>query len=629
MNTLLEIGLANAVTAAALAVVAAGIGFFCRRPALTHGLWVLVLLKLITPPLFPVPISWPGSTAENDPSNPPASAAEPPEPFPGPADDEGGEAAPPNDFPPGPPAPGPEDADDGEPAPEGGVPAGADADAAPGANPGPPDQPSWPAIVGLVWGAGSLFWFGWLFLHIGRFQRLVRFARPAPARLQNLVAELARRMGVKRCPALGLVPGAVSPMLWGIGRAPRLLFPARLLERLDREQQTTLLVHELAHLRRRDHWIRLLELAVLCLYWWNPVVWWARRELREAEEQCCDAWVVWAQGGEGRAYALALLQTVAFFSHAPSVLPAAASGIGQVAHLRRRLVMIMQGKTPRSLSGLGGAAVLGLGLVLPLTPVLAQAPRGGRDDRRPERKMTRQEQIEILKKAVQILEEQERADRGKKEPARKRASEAEIKKARDLAQKLAQEVRAKRRELQKAEENLRKALQNLSKLTGRNFGGFGGGMGGGGGMRGGRGFGGGGMGGFGPPGFGPGGPMGPGQGRNPFGPPGMQPGGGQPGQRGPQGGASDLEKKLDRLLKEVEELKRELRQRRAPDTRRGRGRFGRQGGGYGPPRDGRRDDTRRESADKAPPGSRRENAPPRDRGGDKPAPKKERPPARR
>src|SRR5262249_22815493 len=60
LTTLLEIGLWNAVAAALLALAAAGLGCLCRRPALTHVLWVLVLLKLITPPLVPVALPWSG-----------------------------------------------------------------------------------------------------------------------------------------------------------------------------------------------------------------------------------------------------------------------------------------------------------------------------------------------------------------------------------------------------------------------------------------------------------------------------------------------------------------------------------------------------------------------------------------
>src|SRR2546421_4211955 len=59
MNDLLHVALSNAVAATALAVVAAVTSRLCRRPALTHSLWLLVLLKLVTPPLVTLPITWP------------------------------------------------------------------------------------------------------------------------------------------------------------------------------------------------------------------------------------------------------------------------------------------------------------------------------------------------------------------------------------------------------------------------------------------------------------------------------------------------------------------------------------------------------------------------------------------
>src|SRR5262249_54419472 len=192
---------------------------------------------------------------------------------------------------------------------------------------------------------------------------------------QQEAEALAARLGLARCPRVCLVPGAVSPMLWALGGAARLLLPAELLPRLGAEQRATLLTHELAHLKRRDHWVRVLELVVLGLYWWFPLVWWARRELREAEEECCDAWVVWALPDSPRAYATALVETLDFLSGARPALPPAASGAGPLHLLRRRLTMIMRGTTPRALTGAGLLGLLGLGaLLLPLVPSWAQQP---------------------------------------------------------------------------------------------------------------------------------------------------------------------------------------------------------------------------------------------------------------
>jgi hypothetical protein len=290
---------------------------------------------------------------------------------------------------------------------------------------------SGPAYLVPLWLATSLLWLAWNGLHMGRFRRLLRHTRPAPADLQAEADALARRLGLRRAPPVRLVPGAVPPMVWGVGPAQRLLFPARLLDRVDAEQRASLLLHELAHVRRGDPWVRVLELIVLPLYWWHPVAWWARRELREAEEQCCDAWVVWALAGASRTYALALLQAVALCANVRSPLPVAASGIGQVPHLRRRLTMIMQAKTPRALSRAGVVVVLGLGLLLlPLLRVSGQVapppaePAADKD--------ATERLVQELEKAVRALQEQQRAEQ------QRRAAQAEQKRVEQPGQPAAE-----------------------------------------------------------------------------------------------------------------------------------------------------------------------------------------------
>ena len=109
------------------------------------------------------------------------------------------------------------------------------------------------------------------------------------------------------------------------------------------------------------------------LFWWHPIVWWARRELREAEEQCCDAWVLWALPQSAKTYALALVETVDYLSEVPAALPALASGVGHVYDLKRRVTMIMQGTTPRALTWRGLLGLCGLGLfLLPVMPSWGQ-----------------------------------------------------------------------------------------------------------------------------------------------------------------------------------------------------------------------------------------------------------------
>jgi len=436
VDTLLQVGLSNAVVATFLALLALAVGFLCRRPALVHSLWLLVLLKLITPPILSIPVPWPARTepvpALADPSPTPVQVVSQPElpafllidPLLEPDDE---------------PAVGMEPA---EPAisPPAVVPALATVAPDTPASESEPARPtalanvSWELMAAVLWLGSSGLWFALVALRTYRFHRLLRHALPAPPALAKQVQRLAERLGLARIPSVWLIPGRVSPMLWAVGSTPRLVLPAGLWERLDPEQRDTLLIHELAHLRRRDHWVRGVELVVTGLYWWHPIVWLARRELREAEEQCCDAWVVWTLPRAARAYATALVETVDFLSEARPALPLAASGIGQVHDLRRRLTMIMRGTTPRALTWTGLLVVLGLGaFLLPVLPTWAQ------DD--PFGKRAKEE------KAAKEAEERERA-------ANQDKGRAEIKELMVHIERLREQLRDAEARLKKAQDRL-------------------------------------------------------------------------------------------------------------------------------------------------------------------------------
>ena len=164
-------------------------------------------------------------------------------------------------------------------------------------------------------------------------------------------------------------------MLWAVACRPRVILPRDLWDKLDPRQRSMLLVHELAHVHRGDHAVRLFELAVTTLFWWLPTVWWARRALHDAEEQCCDAWVTWAFPKEARSYAETLLETIDFVHASGSPEPVLATGFGKVHHLRKRLTMIMLGTTTRRLTWRGALGAFAAGaLLLPMSPSWAQKP---------------------------------------------------------------------------------------------------------------------------------------------------------------------------------------------------------------------------------------------------------------
>ena len=233
----------------------------------------------------------------------------------------------------------------------------------------------WEHLVVIVVLVGALGWWTLATVRITRFQRVLKEVDPVPGEWQAQASALAQRLGLSGSPAVCLVPGRVPPMLWALGNRPRLLLPSQLWSAMSPDERTSLLIHELAHLKRRDHWVRWFELIVAGLYWWHPAVWWIRRSLREAEEQCCDAWVLWVMPQGAKTYAAAALTALEFVSGARTA-PAAASatsGNGHVACLKRRMRMIVLAKTPKGLSWTGRLAVLATAaLLLPLAPSWAQ-----------------------------------------------------------------------------------------------------------------------------------------------------------------------------------------------------------------------------------------------------------------
>jgi beta-lactamase regulating signal transducer with metallopeptidase domain len=205
------------------------------------------------------------------------------------------------------------------------------------------------SFAAWAWLAGSLLWFAVGILRVVRFERCRRQAELAPEPLQSESRRIARQLGLARCPAVCMVEGQLPPLLWAMTGKPTILLPAALLEQMPASRQALVVAHEMAHLARRDHWLRWFEFVVLGIYWWFPVAWWARREVHRAAEECCDAWVVWLFPGGARSYARSLLETIDFLSRARPVSPVGASSLGQFHFfaLQRRFRMIKSGSITR------------------------------------------------------------------------------------------------------------------------------------------------------------------------------------------------------------------------------------------------------------------------------------------
>ena len=233
-----------------------------------------------------------------------------------------------------------------------------------------------PPIPALVWIGGIVVLLIVAGLRIGRSIQLVRAATPAPPSVVNMVAAASTHLALRRSPLTLMTDRAISPMLW-CGRRVYLILPRQLWEQLDEVGRQAVIYHELAHLRRRDHWVCWAELIIGGLYWWNPVVWFVRLRLREEADLCCDAWVTALLPTGRRAYAQALLDARKHTSVTQPAMPCVGLGVTtkRAKRFARRLTMVMtEHVRPRlSIRGLALACALAVGGFI-VTPLWACPP---------------------------------------------------------------------------------------------------------------------------------------------------------------------------------------------------------------------------------------------------------------
>ncbi|MGK5061199.1 M56 family metallopeptidase [Janthinobacterium sp. LB3P112] len=144
-----------------------------------------------------------------------------------------------------------------------------------------------PALV-LAWSAGVGLMSLRLCLGLAWVGKLRRQAVAAPAIWQARLDALALRMGLRGRPPLKLHAGLSSPVTVGFWR-PVILLPAALLSGMPVALLEALLAHELAHVRRWDYLVNLLQSVAEALLFFHPVVWWLSARMRAEREQVADA----------------------------------------------------------------------------------------------------------------------------------------------------------------------------------------------------------------------------------------------------------------------------------------------------------------------------------------------------
>ncbi len=199
-------------------------------------------------------------------------------------------------------------------------------------------------LVAALWGLGAGFMALRLAGGYAFGMHRKRQGVEAPAPWQDVLDDLSGRMGLpRRIPLLGTTWG-LTPMVVGLWR-PVVLLPLVLISHLPPDHLEALLAHELAHVRRLDPLLHLLQGLAEVLLFFHPVAWWLSGRIRADREELADALAV-RNLGEPRRLALALdalddLQSAL----PPHPFPALAAGGGPLLTRIQRLM------SPRPASG--------------------------------------------------------------------------------------------------------------------------------------------------------------------------------------------------------------------------------------------------------------------------------------
>jgi parallel beta-helix repeat protein len=238
-----------------------------------------------------------------------------------------------------------------------------------------------PLVTALpwLWVVGAPLTFTWSILGLAGAERLRNLSNPVTdPTLSALFQRLLDSTRIPRTVALLLCERVASPVVVGILR-PAILLPPALASGLSAQQLEMLLLHELAHVRRWDNLVNLLQRLLEALLFFQPAVWLVSRWVREEREHCCDDSALRrARAASPDTYADALLAVVRLAGRERLGPSLAISAGATRSHLALRLHRILGREEPMQVSRslVVGAAVTVIAAVVSVGAVatsLAQA----------------------------------------------------------------------------------------------------------------------------------------------------------------------------------------------------------------------------------------------------------------
>jgi len=165
---------------------------------------------------------------------------------------------------------------------------------------------TWQAVVFLLWLIGVLMLGALLVQRMMFVRALVAQSSPGSDELRETMNQCRDQLDVRQEVDIRLSPNIQSPVVCGLLR-PVILVHASLLEKLSLGELKAVLIHELAHVKRGDLWINLMQTLLQIIYFYNPFVWLTNARVRRIREHAVDEAVLAALGSEAEHYSHTLI----------------------------------------------------------------------------------------------------------------------------------------------------------------------------------------------------------------------------------------------------------------------------------------------------------------------------------
>ncbi|MBC8350518.1 MAG: hypothetical protein H8E66_00935 [Planctomycetes bacterium] len=162
----------------------------------------------------------------------------------------------------------------------------------------------------VIWSGGLCVALIVTFVQWSRCIWLLHVA-PTVARpdLEDLVTKLSRQLRVRRRVRLLVTTSRIGPAVIGLFR-PLIVLPEIVVQGKRANELEAMIAHELLHVRRGDLWLGLLQVCAKALWWFHPLVWWAGRMSTREAERCCDEQVIGELQCDPKRYARSLLEVL-------------------------------------------------------------------------------------------------------------------------------------------------------------------------------------------------------------------------------------------------------------------------------------------------------------------------------